>query len=390
MVPLNVSPKLARTFVHYFLHLYLFAMYNDVFLEQKLAERKSQNALRALTLPNGMVDFCSNDYLGIVKKSLVTIGKAEQLNHNTGSTGSRLLAGNYPLAEETEANIAVFHASEAALLFNSGYDANVGVLACVAQRGDTILYDALSHASIRDGIRLSFAQSYAFAHSDLADLEKKLSLATGNIFVVTESVFSMDGDTCPLSQILSLCDSYNAHLILDEAHATGVIGENGEGLAQHLQLHSKIFCRIHTFGKACGCHGAVVLGSTRLRHYLVNFARSFIYSTSLPPHAVGVIKASYGLFPAMKAERQHLLRLVGLFQSAAMPYQKLVSQTPIQAVVVPGNDAVKAMAAKLQHNGFDVRPILYPTVPKGKERLRIVLHAFNNVAEVNGLVTCLA
>jgi len=221
-------------------------------------------------------------------------------------------------------------------------------------------------------------------------LEKKLSLATGNKFVVTESVFSMDGDICPLAEIISLCNAYHAHLILDEAHATGIIGSHGEGLAQHLQLHTNIFCRVHTFGKACGCHGAVALGSARLRRYLVNFARSFIYTTSLPPHAVAVIKASYGLFPFMRAERVQLQQLVGLLQSATIPYQKLKSQTPIQAVVVPGNDAVKALAGTLQQNGFDIRPILYPTVPKGKERLRIVLHAFNTVAEVQGLVEVLA
>ena len=222
-------------------------MYNDVFLDGKLAERKSHNALRALTLPNGKIDFCSNDYLGIVKNALLQADKLPQAASNTGSTGSRLLAGNYALAEETEACIAAFHASEAALLFNSGYDANIGLLASIAQRGDTIIYDALSHASIRDGIRLSFAQSFPFAHNDLADLEKKLSQAMGNICVVTESVFSMDGDTCPLPQIIALCDAYRAHLILDEAHATGVIGENGEGLAQQLQLHTKIYNSVQLF-----------------------------------------------------------------------------------------------------------------------------------------------
>ncbi len=370
--------------------IYYFVMYNDVFLEKKIAERKSHNALRALTVPHGKIDFCSNDYLGIVRRHLLQTSSLPPTANITGSTGSRLLAGNYALAEETEAYIAAFHASEAALLFNSGYDANIGLLASIAQRGDTIIYDALSHASIRDGIRLSFAQSFPFAHNDLADLEKKLSQAMGNIFVVTESVFSMDGDTCPLPEIIALCDAYHAHLILDEAHATGVIGTSGEGLAQQLQLHTKIFCRVHTFGKACGCHGAVVLGTTRLRDYLINFARSFIYSTSLPPHAVAIIKASYVLFPGMTAERQHLQQLVALFQSATIPYQKLMSQTPIQGVVVPGNEAVKALAANLQQNGFDVRPILYPTVPKGKERLRIVLHAFNTVAEVERLVGILA
>ena len=153
-----------------------------------------------------------------------------------GSTGSRLLAGNYELIEETENLIAKFHDAEAGLIFNSGYDANVGLLSCVSQRGDTIIYDYLSHASLRDGIRLSFAQAFSFLHNDLDDLEKKLKVAVGNIFVVTESVFSMDGDFAPLKDISLLCEKYNASLIIDEAHATGVVGEKGVGLVQHLNL----------------------------------------------------------------------------------------------------------------------------------------------------------
>jgi 8-amino-7-oxononanoate synthase len=362
-------------------------MYNDDFLNKKLQERISVNALRTLTVPPAKIDFCSNDYLGVVKNGLLQTSK---LNLATGSTGSRLLAGNYALVEETETLIAAFHQSEAALIFNSGYDANLGVIASVPQRGDTIIYDALCHASIRDGIRLSFAQSFPFAHDDMDGLEKKLAQATGNVFVVTESVFSMDGDTCPLEEIVALCTTYNAHLILDEAHATGVIGERGEGLAQHLSLHHKIFCRIHTFGKACGCHGAVVLGSSQLRSYLINFARSFIYSTSLPPHGVSIIKASYALFPSLYAERRHLQQLISIFQSSETAYTKLVSHTPIQVVLVPGNEAVKKVALSLQQNGLDVRPILYPTVPKDKERLRIVLHAFNTEEELKGVVGMLS
>lgn len=200
----------------------------------------------------------------------------------------------------------------------------------------------------------------------------------------------MDGDTCPLPEIVELCTAYNAHLILDEAHATGVIGTQGEGLAQQLGLHHKVFCRVYTFGKACGCHGAAVVGSPQLRDYLINFARSFIYTTSLAPHAVAVIKASYALFPQMQAQRQHLARLISLFQSSTLGYAKLPSQTPVQVVLVLGNDAVKAVAERLQHNGLDVRPILYPTVPKGSERLRIVLHAFNTEQEVAQLVQLLA
>jgi 8-amino-7-oxononanoate synthase len=369
-------------------------MYNDHFLNKKLNERKQQNAFRQLKLCEGKIDFCSNDYLGIVKNNLLHKLAPANFQLKTGSTGSRLLAGNYKLIEEVEKQIASFHQSETTLIFNSGYDANVGVLSSIPQRGDIILYDFLSHASIRDGTRLSFAQSFPFAHNDLNDLEKKLQQIRSesitafekNIFVVTESVFSMDGDICPLQQLAELCKKNSVHLIIDEAHATGVVGESGEGLVQHLHLQDEIFCRVHTFGKACGCHGATVLGSRQLRDYLINFARTFIYSTALPEHAAALIRASYQIFPNMMNERKYLQQLINLFQSANIPYEKLVSQTPIQIVIVPGNDQIKILAEKLQRNNLDVRPILYPTVPKGKERLRIVLHAFNTEREVQLLI----
>jgi 8-amino-7-oxononanoate synthase len=375
-------------------------MYNDSFLNKKLDERRAADAFRVLRLPYGKVDFCSNDYLGVIKNNLLqqelTRSAFSNDDHGrikhglaTGSGGSRLLAGNTSFTEETETVIAAFHQSDTALIFNSGYDANTGVLSCVPQRGDTVIYDALSHASIRDGVRLSFATAFPFNHNDMEDLEKKLQKATGNIFVVTESVFSMDGDICPLAEMLNLCRQYNAHLILDEAHATGVIGVKGEGLAQHLGLHEHVFCRVHTFGKACGCHGAVALGSQNLKDYLVNFSRSFIYTTALPEHAVAGIRAAYSVFPHLVTERKHLASITGFFQAAVMPWQKLPSATPIQVVVVPGNSEAKNLAGKLQQNGLDVKAILYPTVPKGGERLRIVLHAFNTMQEMELLVNAL-
>ncbi len=389
----------------------------DYFLERKLNERREQQAFRQLRLREGKVDFCSNDYLGITTRGLLEKGEGgEVLPH--GSGGSRLLSGNYPLIESTEKMIAAFHLAEAGLLFNSGYDANIGLLSCIAQRGDTILYDQLSHASIRDGVRLSFARSFSFDHNDCADLEKKLQIARGKdggagirgageesggtgarrdaggieaaaaseIFVVTESVFSMDGDQAPLAAMTALCGRYGAQLIVDEAHATGVVGPSGEGLVQALGLQDDCLARVHTFGKAVGCHGAIVLGSTRLRDYLINFCRAFIYTTAVPPASVRAIGKAYALFPGMNGERRHLQELIDLFQKAPLGFARLASRTPIQVIIVPGNEAVKAKAACLQDRGLDVRPILYPTVPKGSERLRIVLHAFNTMGEVDELV----
>jgi 8-amino-7-oxononanoate synthase len=360
-------------------------LYPDEFLDRKLGERRGQDALRRLRLPEGKTDFCSNDYLGIVTNGMIG---SNALPH--GSTGSRLLAGNYPLVEETERALAGFHLAEAGLIFNSGYDTNLGLLSCVPQRGDTILYDNLSHASIRDGIRLSFAQSHSFSHNDCDDLEQRLRTIRGTadqsrVFVVTESVFSMDGDLAPLEAILGLCRHYGAHCILDEAHATGVIGKAGEGLAQALGLQGECFARIHTFGKAVGCHGAIVLGSERLRQFLVNFCRPLIYTTALPPASVCAIAEAYRLFPAMHAERDRLQQLIERFRRAPVGYQRLNSTTPIQVLIVPGNSEVRELAERLQRSWLDIRPILYPTVPRGSERLRIVIHAFNTAEEIDKL-----
>lgn len=370
-------------------------MIQDDFLQQALHKRREQHAFRQLRLPGRMIDFCSNDYLGLarserVQEAALTI--IRQLAQVHGSGGSRLLAGNYELVEKAEQLLAGFHAAPAGLIYNSGYDANVGLFSCVPQKGDIIIYDQLIHASIRDGIRLSAAQAFSFLHNDLQDLQKKLSNAAageGRIFVAVESVYSMDGDMAPLEAIVALCGQHKALLIVDEAHATGVVGAKGEGLVQALQLADKCFARVHTFGKAVGCHGAIILGSAVLRDYLINFSRSFIYTTALPPHAVAVIMAAYDIFPEMRTERAHLTQLIALFRKGITPERHLESETPIQVVMTPGNEQARNMAGKLQSEGLDVRPILHPTVPRGQERLRVVLHSFNTFVDVERLLQSL-
>jgi 8-amino-7-oxononanoate synthase len=357
---------------------------NENFLSRKLQERSALNALRTLRLGGNQADFYSNDYLGLTRMGLIESAlNGKQYAH--GSTGSRLLAGNYTLVEETEKEIAAFHEATAALIFNSGYDANFGLLACIAQKGDLILYDKLSHASIRDGIRQSFADSFPFAHNDPGDLEKKLKNRKGNCFVVTESVFSMDGDMAPLEEIITICEQHDAHVIVDEAHATGVIGRRGEGLVQQLGLQRRCFARIHTFGKALGCHGAVILGSNSLRDFLINFCRPFIYSTAIPPAAVAAIQAAYRIFPGLNMERDLINNLVTFFNHPG--FKKSV--TPIQCFLIPGNEKAKHISRQLLENNLDARPILYPTVPQGEERLRIALHSFNTVEETEKLITIL-
>jgi 8-amino-7-oxononanoate synthase len=369
------------------------------FLHKKLNERKDHSAMRQMRLPSSLVDFTSNDYLGIARNSWIEKEMDKWKHKRTpthGSTGSRLLSGNYEMIEEAEKQIAHFHDSPAGLIYNSGYDANLGLLSSVTQRGDIVLYDQFSHASIRDGIRLSFAQSQSFRHNDMEDLEVKLQKASGNIFIVTESVFSMDGDLAPLIHMASLAEAFGARLIVDEAHATGVIGGKGEGLVQHLMLQGKCFARVHTFGKALGCHGAIVLGSATMVKYLVNFSRAFIYTTAIPESAVAAILASYKIFPSMESEREKLKQLVQRFREHTGMHERknehagpINSLTPIQGFISPGNEQVRALSAKLAQAGLDARPILYPTVARGAERLRIILHAHNTMEELDELTRLL-
>lgn len=366
-------------------------------LSDRLAFRESEDALRRLPKPNDLVDFASNDYLGFSRSEAVFRTAHELLSERSltanGATGSRLITGNHALYEETEAFIAAFHDAEAALIFNSGYDANIGFFSCVPQKDDVVLYDELCHASIRDGIRLSNAKSYKFRHNDTEDLEDLLKRhSASEVYIATETVFSMDGDAPLLEEFVLLAEKYDAHLVLDEAHALGVIGEKGEGLAQQLALHDHVFARLMTFGKGLGCHGAAIIGSPELKRYLVNFARSFIYTTGLPPHALATILAAYSRIEAAP-EKEKLRRNIALFNQE----KNLLSLKPIfirsisaiQCAIIPGNENVRRIAAELQYNGFDVRPILSPTVPEGQERLRFCLHSYNSGPEIREVLTLL-
>lgn len=364
-------------------------------LHQKLLQREQKNALRKLVLPNNLVDFSSNDYLGFAKSEAIFLQTHDLLvsrNYKTnGATGSRLLTGNHSIYKETEEYIAQFHNIESALIFNSGYDANVGFFSSVPQRNDIIIYDELSHASIRDGIQMSLAKSYKFKHNDLVDLEnllKKHSQTTDNrqqttIFIVTESVFSMDGDSPDLEKLVQLSEKHIAYLVIDEAHALGVFGKDGEGLVQQLNLQDNVFARIITFGKALGCHGAAILGSQELKNYLINFARSFIYTTGLSPHSVTTVFVAYQHLAKSKQEREKLFQNIDYFKSC-LPSSifHLPSKSTIHSIIIPGNERVKSIALQLQQNGFDVKPILSPTVPEGQERLRFCLHSYNSQKEI--------
>ena len=382
---------------------------------KKINERIEKNAFRTLKRDCFQFDFYSNDYIGFsssieIKKEVENILSDKKIQN--GATGSRLLSGNFPLFEIAENSIKDFHNAESALLFNSGYDANVGFFSCVPQRGDVILYDTYIHASIRDGISLSLAKSFKFKHNNLEDLEyllKKYSESNTSVFIVTESVFSMDGDSPDLHQMAYLADRYNAFLVVDEAHALGVFGFQGCGLVQQLGLEEKVFARIVTYGKALGCHGASILGKQILKDYLINFARSFIYTTAMSPHSVATILAGYNQLKNTKNIKK-LHENISLFQQILRNEKKesisdlevekndvntkkmlkdytfVDSSSSIQAVILSGNDFVKEVAKKIQEKGFGVMPILSPTVPEGEERLRICLHSYNSEKSIRELL----
>jgi 8-amino-7-oxononanoate synthase len=372
-------------------------------LTLKLEQREQNNSLRKLALPNHLIDFASNDYLGFSKSEAIFNRTHSFLIDNNiiqnGATGSRLLSGNHAVYQEAENCIAKFHHSENALIFNSGYDANVGFFSAVPQRNDVILYDELSHASIRDGIQLSNAKSYKFQHNDFEDLERIiLKLSSDNqqsttIFVVTESVFSMDGDTPNLEKLVQLCNKNNCFLVVDEAHALGVFGDHGEGLVQMLGLQDEVFARIMTFGKGLGCHGAAILGSQKLIDYLVNFARSFIYTTGLSPHSVATILVAYQHLQTEKEALQKLRENVIHFnqEKKQLGLNPLFvrSKSAIQSAIIPGNQKVKNIANQLQKKGFDVKAILSPTVPEGQERIRVCLHSYNSKEEISEMLQLL-
>ena len=355
-------------------------------IEQKLSNRKSENALRELKFNENLVDFCSNDYLGLATESKVHI-LDEVVNETFGATGSRLISGNHKVTEEVEAFLAAYYKAESALIFNSGYNANIGLFSCLPQRGDTIIYDELIHASIRDGIRLSNSNSFSFKHNDINALEEKINKAKGNVWIAVESIYSMDGDEAPLKEIVEVCKKYDAALTVDEAHACGVFGDKGEGLVVEYGLENEVFARVTTFGKALGSHGAIVLGNKLLRDYLINYSRAFIYTTALPLPSIFAIKKAHTFLKGNIERIQVLKDLISYFKFKIQnsKFKIVVSDSSIQCIVIPGNDAVKALAEKVQNNGFDVRPILSPTVPKGEERLRICIHAFNTKAQIDGL-----
>ncbi len=370
-------------------------------------QRKSEQALRRLVVRDNYIDFTSNDYLGFSRSHELYRNIDNYIKENqyflNGATGSRLLTGHHSLNEEIENYLSEYYACEAALVFNSGFLANLGILASLPQRNDLVIYDEVSHASIRDGLSLCRAKSLKFKHNDLLDLKKVIRRAKQTsgekidcIYIVTESVFSMDGDSPDLMALTELSDDENCRLIIDEAHALGIFGSRGRGLIEDANLSAHIFARIVTFGKAMGCHGAAILGSKQLSDYLVNFARSFIYTTAPSPHSLCSILMAHKYLDSDSGSgaRKKLMERIAYFKEIvaenSMENRFILSDSAIQSCVVPGNSNVINISESLIDQGYDVRPILAPTVASNSERLRFCLHSFNTEKEIKNALNILS
>lgn len=350
-------------------------------LGDELAELRARDELRGLAQIPG-VNLYSNDYLGLAEdarlKEAVLAAVAESAR--MGGTGSRLLSGHDPVWNELEEEFAAFAGTEAALYFSSGYAANVGLLTSVLGKEDLVFSDELNHASLIDGIRLSGARKVIYRHADLEMLERVLRVNSGDRcrkLIVTESVFSMDGDIADVKALQELGERYGAALVVDEAHATAVHGPNGGGIVAAAGLALNVFATIHTCGKALASAGAFVCGARVLRELLINRARTLIFSTAMPPYMAGQVRAAIRLAKSMDAEREFLLKtsalLAGMLRREGWDVSGHASQ--IVPVIVGSNEDALAAATFLQGRGFAVRAIRPPTVPVGTARLRLSLTA---------------
>jgi len=364
-------------------------------LEAGLRGLEAQSRRRSLAEIRG-VNFCSNDYLGLAEHPALkqAVAEAVQGATRTGGTGSRLLSGHAAIWDEVEEEFARFAGTEAALYFGSGYAANLGLVTSLLKKEDLVFSDALNHASLIDGIRLSGARKIIYPHLDLNVIEAGLrnhAQERCRRLIVTESVFSMDGDVAPVTELLALADRYGAGVIVDEAHATGVHGPSGRGIAAEHGNVQYLAAAVHTCGKALASAGAFVCGSAVLKEHLINHARTFIFSTAMPPYMAGQIRAALRLALAMDKGREELLarsrRLAAGLRSQGWDTGN--STTQIVPVVIGENEETLAAAEFLQQEGFAVRAIRPPTVPQGSARLRFSLTCRIAEAEIMRLENCM-
>jgi 8-amino-7-oxononanoate synthase len=368
-------------------------------LEEELEKIRSQNLYRRLTDPQGL-DFCSNDYLGLSRNPKLRAAILEKLEQAAGleevsSPASRLLRGNTPRHQALEQRLSGFKGTEAALIFPTGYQTNIGILTALIGSEDRVLSDAQNHASIIDGLRLSGCQKIVFPHLDTEAVEEALSQphAEGKTFLVTESLFSMDGDIAPLETYAEFAKGNEAYLIVDDAHAVGVFGEErGSGLTEHFGVEDRALAIVSTFGKAFGLFGAFVAGPQVLIDYLINRCRSFIFTTAVPPLLLYGVEAALDLLGAEPERRQRVCLLADQLRQRfkAAGLDTLESAGPIIPVVLGKSERAVAVAQRLQKKGFDVRAIRPPTVAPGTSRLRISVHADHTEQQIDQLAEAVA
>jgi 8-amino-7-oxononanoate synthase len=362
------------------------------FIEKELQTLKNLSLYRRLRSVDGeqgptlrvdgreVINFSSNNYLGLANHpALREAAKIAIDRYGCGSGASRLISGNMTLHEELEAKLAELKRTEAALVFNSGFQANVGIISTLIGHGDAVFSDALNHASIIDGCRLSRAQTYVYGHADLQQLEDSLKQASAcrRKLIVTETLFSMDGDEAPLKEMVDLAEKYDAMLMADEAHATGVYGPDGAGIVAKLGLGDRVLVQMGTLGKALGAFGAYVAGSAGLREVIINRCRSFIFTTSLPP---AVMAMGIAALDVVKKEPERRLALsnncarlnAGL---EALGYSIGKGRSQIIPLMVGDADECMRLSEQLLRRGIFAQGIRPPTVPAGTSRLRITVMA---------------
>ncbi|MFL2570875.1 MAG: aminotransferase class I/II-fold pyridoxal phosphate-dependent enzyme [Parvicellaceae bacterium] len=342
------------------------------YMLDKLSQRQKDHALRSLKTYDHLVDFASNDYLGIAK------------HFNSGSSGSRLISGNSEQVVELEKKFADDTSFEAALFFNSGFQANVGFVPAIADRNTTIFYDELIHASLRDGVRLSSANSISFKHNNLNHLSEKLKKITGKKLIIVEAVYSMDGDSPDLLGLVDLAAQNNAEIVVDEAHSFGLVGENGLGLVNDLKLNQQVLATIFPLGKAVGSSGCFIAGSSLLKEFLINFCRSFIYSTAPSKTIVKEVDAQLKQLIALNS-RTSIFELKHYFLANLKSEWNVVSgkRSAIVSIVFSDTTSLQKVEELLIKKGLFVKAILHPTVKKGQERLRICIHSYNTKKEID-------
>lgn len=347
----------------------------------ELSDLESRAEMRHLEPAHG-IDLSSNDYLGLASDPRMKRAVLESLHSaaRIASTGSRLLSGHEEVWTVLEQDFARWVGAEAALYFTSGYAANVGLLSALLRPEDVVFSDSANHASLIDGMRLAKCRRVIFPHLDLTFLEDELrrnASLPGARVIVVESIFSMEGDRAPLADLAALADRYNAELIVDEAHATGVRGPRGTGCVSEAGLSARVLATVHTCGKALAAAGAFVCGSANLRRFLINRARTFIFSTALPPYLASQVRAGMNFSKEMDGERAHLIELSSFLRDEFQKngFDAGNSESQIVPVVLGSNDAAIHFAEYLRIRGFGVRAIRPPTVPAGTARLRLSLTA---------------